>query len=137
MAFLRKNPNPYRDVISVPFSNASVTATTAAAYIWSCPAGQKWIVKGVQYHNVTGLATHADNWFVLSIQNGATVCADWSTDTGEEGSIAAATTVEFTNAATADDRIVDSGETLTLVLTEGGTATLPAGSGHVVLERVS
>jgi hypothetical protein len=127
----RRHANPgYEERVTLgPFDHAQVTATTTVK-LWKCPTGRDFIVDRVIYMNVTGLAEHADNWFTGKVQNAATVVAtlfDTDSDGAGTNTLAADTFVEGTMAAAVADRVVNEGEELSLVLTEGGTATLPAG----------
>lgn len=84
------------------------------------------VVTKVRYYNATGLAAHGSNHALLSLKQGAVTIADWSTETGQEGSITAATWIDFTLGAAAD-LIVEADESLTFVVAETGTTTVPAG----------
>jgi hypothetical protein len=108
------------------FDHAQVTETTTLKLI-KLSNRYPFRIDTVYYLNPTGLATHVDDWFVIALKNGSTVISDWSTDTGEEGTIAADTFVTLTNSVTDADLVVAAAGTLTLLLTEGGSATLPAG----------
>lgn len=129
-----RRPQREQQHITLTERHIEVTASLGAAQkFWKNKTGRQCRVKSVQYHNLTGLATHADNWFVIALKQGSVVVADWSTDTGEEGTIAADTHVSLTLSATAADLIIEPDEVLSLMLTEGGTATLPAGQIEVTL----
>ncbi len=133
MAVTRRTNQYLQEDSFVAFTHAQVTADTAAAHFWTAPYACK--VSGVKYENPTGLATDATHFFVIKIQNASAVCALWSTDTGQEGTLSAATAVSMTLGASADC-VLAAGDTLSVVLTEGGTATLPAGFGHVQITRI-
>lgn len=90
-------------------------------------AERKIRVDRVEYINPTGLAAHASNFAVISLKNGAVVVADWSTETGEEGTIEANTPIDLTLSATDTERVVDAGDTLSLSVAESGSTTVPAG----------
>jgi hypothetical protein len=110
-----------------PVAHAQVTGdTTGAVFFVGHPTKRVRITK-VQYVNPTGLAADAANFFVLSIRNGATIVADWSTETGQEGAIGAGEYENFTLGADAD-LVLEAGEKLHYVLDETGTGTLPAGT---------
>jgi hypothetical protein len=109
------------------WTHAEVTATTTIK-LWTVP--RRFVLERVMYNNITGLATHADDWFDIQILNVAAVAANHSTDTGQEGTISANTPVDFT--MTAANAIFAAGALLSLKLEEGGTATLP--TGHLMLE---
>jgi hypothetical protein len=93
-------------------------------------ADRAFLVEEVVYYNATGLAEDAANFFNIKVQVGATVVANWSTETGQEGTIAADTPVRLTNGAAAN-LILAPDSRLDLVLDETGTATLPAGTIQV------
>lgn len=128
----RRNPDSYFEerVTLGPFDHAQVTGTTTVK-LWKCPTGRAFIVDRVLYMNVTGLAVHNDNWFTGVLMNDATAVASiFNTDANSDpvgAALTADTFTEATMAAATADRVVDAGEELALVLTEGGTATLPAG----------
>ena len=114
--------------------HAQVTATTTIK-LYKVPTGRSFRLTGAQYVNVTGLANDATNAFAGTIQNAATVAALlFNTDSGDADvkAIAADTLVIADLSATEASRCFAAGDTISLVLTEDGTATLPAGT--VVLE---
>jgi hypothetical protein len=88
---------------------------------------RKFVVEQVRYVNPTGLAADAANFFHLKINNGATEAADWSTETGQEGTVAADTFVDFTLSSVDGARVFDADDVLSIQFDETGTATLPAG----------
>jgi hypothetical protein len=108
-------------------THAEVTATTTGEPIFIVPAGRYFVLDSAIGYNATGLATHADNWFVVQINKASDIAAKWSTDTGVEGTITAATAFLLVNGTLAK-RTFAPGDAVNLVLTEGGTATLPAGN---------
>jgi len=110
------------------YDHASVTATTTVK-LFKVPTGKSLRVVQVDYINPTGLAEHADNHFEVAIKNGATTMASWSTDADGAGdnSIPADTFITLTNSSTDANLVAAAGDVLSLVLTEGGTATLPVG----------
>jgi hypothetical protein len=110
-------------------ANASLTADTTTFYM-ETPADRWLIVEEVVYHNVTGLAEDAANFFNIKLQDATpTVYANWSTETGAEGSIAADTPVRLTLGA---DVAVPPSSRLNVFFDESGTATLPAGEIQLV-----
>jgi hypothetical protein len=117
------------DQVVLPDSNASLTADTTNAAKYVVPAGKTFILESVIGYNATGLAQDGTNYFNIKVQNsGATkVAANWSTETGQEGTITAATPFTFTNGTLAN-RTFDAGEQIDVLYDETGTATLPAGS---------
>jgi hypothetical protein len=94
------------------------------------------VIDAVHYINPTGLAEHAANFAVISVKQGATVVAEWSTETGQEGTLTADTYVDLVLSATAADLIIETDEELDLSVNESGTTTVPAGRvevyGHYV-----
>lgn len=133
MAFLRANVLLAERFQLGPVEHAQVTQTTSVK-LWSVPAGRKFRLDRALYINPTGLAEDATNWFVVAVQKGSTNMAAWSTDADEAGtnSIPANTPLELTLSATQADRVAVAGDVISLTLTEGGTATLPA--GRIVIE---
>ena len=89
---------------------------------------KKFLVTSVKYLNVDGLAQDATNFFDVQLKNGATVLANWSTETTVgEGTLTADTWVDMTLSAVDGELILDIGDELLLNLAEDGTTTLPAG----------
>ncbi len=125
-----RRPSREQETFHKTFEHAQVTATTALKK-WKNKTGRQVKITGVQYLNITGLAQDASNTFVIALKQGSVVVADWDTTTGQEGTIAADTHVSLTMSATAADLIIEPDEILSLVLTETGTATLPAGQMEV------
>jgi len=101
------------------FAAASATRTDK---FFRCE--RNFILEQVDLIDPTGLAQDAANFFVITVQDGATVLATWSTQTGQQGSLPAATFETLVNAANPQ---AAAGDTLSLVLTLHGTQTLPAG----------
>lgn len=131
---IARNPNEPLRFDSFEFDHPQITDTTTYKFAPPVPTGQKFRVTRAAYHNVTGLAGDGTNAFAGTIQNAAVVMASlFNTDTGDAGgaSLAADTWVEGTLSATDASRVLAAGEALTLVLTEDGAATLPAGRVRV------
>jgi hypothetical protein len=127
-----RRPELAQERIAISYDHAAVTADTTVK-LWSCPTGRAFRVMRVFYCNPTGLAADATNYFNLKILKGAaTVAANWSTLTGQQGALGADTPVEFTLSSTDADRVLQAGDALSLFLDETGTQTLPA--GRVVVE---
>jgi hypothetical protein len=87
----------------------------------------RFLVEQVRYVNPTGLAVHATNFFDIQVKNGATVVANWSTETGEEGALVADTHVDFTLSVVDGALVLEADDVLSVNLEENGTQTLPAG----------
>lgn len=109
------------------FDHVQVTADTTIK-LFKVPDGKSLRIDGVDYVNPTGLAADASNHFNLKILKGAsTVMANWSTETGQQGEIAADTFVAMTLSATDANLVAAGADVISLFLDETGTQTLPAG----------
>lgn len=84
-------------------------------------------VDAVQYINPTGLAQSATDYFNIKVLKGSTVVANWSTQTGAQGTLTADTHVNMVLSSTDADLVFAVDDILSLFLDETGTATLPAG----------
>ena len=131
MAAPRRRDDFRGERIALPFEHVQVTADTSIK-IYKVPTGRTLLVVRVQYLNLTGLAEDASNFFAIKLNDGnaANIAAVWSTETGQQGTIAADTHVELVVVTTANKALA-GGDVLTLHLDETGTQTLPAGSGVV------
>ena len=109
---------------------AQVTADTTL-FLFEAHSGRAFLVEEVVYYNATGLAADAANYFNIKVQHGGgpTVVANWSTETGQEGTIAADTPVRLTLGSNV---IIPPDTRVNLFLDETGTATLPAGVLQVI-----
>lgn len=125
-----KRPSREQTELVLLKEQAQLTATTTH-YVWKNDSGQKVRIDKVKYINPTGLANDAANFFVLALKQAAVEVAKWSTETGQQGTIAAAAYVDLVLSTTDADLIIEDGESLTFVCTETGTATLPAGTLQV------
>lgn len=121
----RRPQNFEHDQHVISYDHASVTADTTVKLFKALE--RHFRVDAVRYVNPTGLAADAADYFNLKVQNGATVIANWSTETGQEGALVADTFVDFTEAADDADMVLAPGDELSVVLDETGTQTLPAG----------
>lgn len=110
-------------------ANAGTVTTKIASPPYRC------VVEGVRYINPTGLAADAANFAVLAVKQGAVVVADWSTETGQEGTLTADTYVDLTLGAAAG-LIIEADEELVFEVAESGTTTVPAGQVEVYLRAV-
>ena len=120
----RRPQDHMQERVVLNFAHPSVSADTTLMLF---EAQSAFRVDSVHYVNDTGLVADATNFFNLKLQNAAVVVANWSTETGEEGTLTAATFVDFTMSAVAGALNLAAGEALKLVLDEDATATLPAG----------
>ena len=115
------------------FDHAALSATTTTK-LWQCPAGRQFVLERASYINPTGLVGDGTNAFMGEVKNGSTVMATlFNTDTGDAGgaSLAVDTFVEGT-LGTGAEVWLDAADVLSVVFTEDGTATLPA--GRLVIE---
>jgi hypothetical protein len=113
------------DYVTVVIDHPQVTADTTTTE-WAVPSDRSFILDKAQYYNATGLANHATDFFNVKVLAGATVMANWSTETGQEGTATADTVLNMTLAAESA-RVCAPGTAVKLFLDESGTATLPAG----------
>lgn len=132
MSYPPRNEEQSDEKFAFPFSHGSTTATTTIK-VWRAPANRPFVIDRITYINVTGLAEDTANNFAGAIKNDGNLVADlFNTDSDLDpdtgASLAANTWVE---PATLTNRRVEGGDDITLVLTETGTATLPAGSGLI------
>lgn len=92
---------------------------------------RQFVIDKVRYVNVTGLAADAANYFEIQVLLGAAVAATWSTETGQEGTIAVDTFVDLVNGVS-PLRVGAADAEIILNFDETGTATLPV--GRLVIE---
>lgn len=118
-----KQPEGSRERFSLVYDNASLTADLTV--VLDAPP-KRYYVESARYYNATGLATDATDYFDVQVLIGATIAANWSTETDEEGSLTAGAFETLTNAAAAS-RVGDAGDKISAKFDETGTATLPAG----------
>ena len=114
--------DPFSTLIEHPEAGADMTI-----YSFTVPAGRWAILEDAKLHNLTGLVGDGSNFFNVKLQTDAgVVLANWSTDTGEEGSIGAGTVHQMVLADVATRRL-PPGTVVELFLDEDGSAALPAG----------
>jgi len=119
-----KRPNNHlQEFFVLAYEHAQLTADLT---VQLCTAQRPMVIDTVEYCNPTGLAEHAANFFTVKALADGNVAASWSTETGEEGTIAADTLLELTNGTLAN-RSLATGDVLSVFFDEDGTATLPAG----------
>jgi hypothetical protein len=129
MAGIKRPLEFFQEPWNTQLDHDAITATTTVK-LWTVPAGKTLRVDRIWYCNPTGLAADGTNAFALELKNGATVVASIAnTDSGDAGgaAITADTPITTGLSATSADLVLDAGETLSMVFTEDGTATLPAG----------
>ena len=117
------------------FAHPSLTATTTYK-LYKVPTGRTLRLDRASYVNPTGLVGDPTNAFAGTVQNASTVAATvFNTDTNDAPAgvtLAVDTFVEGTLSSTDSQLIFNAGDIVSFVLTEDGTATLPA--GQLVLE---
>lgn len=107
--------------------NHALTAVDVTTKEHKTKAGKVFTVDTVDYINPTGLAQDATNFAVVKLLNGATVLATWSTETGQQGTLAANTFVSMVLNGTPANLDLAAGTTITLDIDINGVQTLPAG----------
>lgn len=117
-------PEGSRELFQIHLDNASLAADTTV--VLDTPVRRFRVVQG-RYYNATGLAEDVTNFFNIKVLLGAVIAANWSTETGQEGTIAAATTVTLSAPSDISDAAAVGGTVLSVLYDETGTATLPAG----------
>jgi hypothetical protein len=117
----------FQSDITIAYDHGSTTATTAVK-LYKVPAGKSLKVTSVDYVNPTGLATDAANIFSLSVRNGATLATVERSNNSSGGSAFVADAWnDIALHATAANSVFAAGDTVSFVMTETGTATLPVG----------
>lgn len=117
------------------FTYAQLTATTAYV-VFKAPYAMT--IDAVLNHNVTGLATHADNNFkcVITKTGGGVVATVFDTDADDGAAITADTWEAAVSYGTEAVRTLAAGDIVTATFTEEGTATLPTGRLQFIGRRV-
>ncbi len=117
-----------QEAFEFEYAHPAVTVTTTFKV---AKPKRAYVVTGVQYINVTGLAEDTTNWYTIGVKVGANVaCALADTDSdavGADNSIAANTWIDGTLVTTAGYLNGAADDEITVVATKGGTQTLPAG----------
>lgn len=121
----------YQEKVVLTFDNASV-ATDETHKVWKVPAGRTFRLDKVMHINPTGLVQDASNYFNVKVMNGATVMANWSTQTGAQGTLTANTFVNLVLSATDLNRVAAASAELAIFFDETGASTFPA--GRTILE---
>jgi hypothetical protein len=127
----RSPDDVHQQRVVLQFDNPS-EAADATVKIYKVPAGRKFRLDKARYINPTGLVQDAANYFNIKVLKTTTVMANWSTLTGQQGSIAADTFVDLVLSATDANRVAAGDEVISVFFDEGGDTTLPA--GRLVLE---
>ena len=122
--FVRRKNRFLQERVVLSFDMASTAATETLKFHY---CAHPFRVERADIVNPTGLVADASNYFVITLQDGATVMATWSTLTGANGSLPANTFTQLVNSAVSGALDAAAGDTLSMVLTLHGTQTLPAG----------
>lgn len=103
---------------------AAVAATSTFSVMGASTAtGYKYRVTHAQLLVDTTYAADASNFYVLALVHNGTTVASWSTQTAAQGALTAFTLAEMVLAAdTGNNRVVQTGEVLTLVCTKNASA---------------
>lgn len=120
----RRNNDETRENFEFSYDNASLTADATVKVF---KVRKRARIVRVEHVSPTGLAADAANYFnlkLLNVTDTNKVIANWSTETGQEGSLTANAFEVFTQGA---DVQADADDVLALFLDKTGTATLPAG----------
>lgn len=113
-----------------PFATSKAISRTIAAAIAATSSfavgvpsdTEKFRVERVELMTDATYAADPTNYYVFTLQVGATVVATWSTLTGQEGALTALTPAKMTLSATDANLVLAAGGALTLVATKNGAA---------------
>ncbi len=105
------------------YDNASLTADLTV--VLDAPA-RRFRVDRARHYNATGLVADATNFMDIRVLIGTDLAANYSTETGQEGTIAAAGFPALTNGTLAL-RTGAADEVISLFFEEGGAVTFPVG----------
>jgi hypothetical protein len=131
-ALIRRPPTTEQDRIVLSYDHAQLTADLTAKLLKVPSFVAAFRVEQVEYINPAGLAADPDNYFSISLKNGATVVA--GPLASETDPIAANDFVDLELGETDGNRVLEPGEILSVVFDEIGVATLPP--GRVVIRGV-
>jgi hypothetical protein len=125
----RDKNNTLQETFEWSFPHGAITGTTTFKVR---KPKRDFVIDSASYHNVTGLATHADNNYVGVLKIGATAAvAMFNTDADSDpvgAAIAADTWTDGVPSAVSGALNGVPDDEVTLVCTKGsGAATLPAG----------
>jgi hypothetical protein len=108
-----------------------VQADIATIPYWTAEADFE--VFDAKIYTRDGLANSASAFAVIALKKGATVIADWSTETGQEGTLTAGAVQDLTMATLVADRRGAAGDTLSLGIDVTLTPKVPQGYVEVHL----
>lgn len=127
-----RRPDDYEaEKWTYPYAQPAITVGGTAVKLYKVPAGRTLRLTRASYVNPTGLAGDNTNAMMMEIKNGSTVaCLVFNTDTNDATpgvTLAANTFVEGTLSATESNRVFAAGDEVSVLVTEDGDTTLPAG----------
>lgn len=123
----RRPNNPWQERFQFAYDHALASATTTVKLFTAQRAVR---IEKLEYINVTGLAGHADNFWLIALKKTTTTIGSWSTDSDVvgQGTIAADTIITPVLSSTDADLVWAAAEVISLVLTKAASAAnLPAG----------
>lgn len=125
-AMTRRKNRVLQERMPVQFDFSAVTTTSTFEFF---PTHQQtFLVENADLISWTGLAVSDTDYVVVTLQDGATVMATWSTKTtGGNGALTAHTFKAMALSAVSGALDAAAGDVLKLVFTVTGTPTLPAG----------
>ncbi len=129
MAPPRRQNQFLQEFLQENYNNAESTVTRTDKVI---KLSRKFTLNRVTFVSAAGLAEDAGNYYVISIKNGSTVMASWSTQTGQEGDLPVNGFIDLVLTATPADLTAAAGAELDFQLDLTGTRTMP--EGHLRLE---
>jgi hypothetical protein len=100
---------------------AAISATTTIPIVTPSTA-RSFRVERVELMSIATYADDAANYYVLTLQKGATVIGTWSTLTGANGAITGGTPVTLTLSGTDAALVLAGGDVLSLVATKHASA---------------
>lgn len=119
----KPKPTNRQEYVALQHQHDAITVTTSQAIFKTIRNAH---VTRVSYISYTGVVADAVNYVVIEAKNGATVMGTWSTQTGQQGTIAANTSVDLVLPGTSDETL-GADDTLSLSVTVFAAGSLPAG----------
>lgn len=117
-----------KNFFELVIDHPEVTGDTTTKEFKTRPDKRAMRIDSIQYVNPTGLAASTpSNFFAIQLKNGTDVLGSWSTLTAAQGTLTADTFVDLVLNTDTTKLVVAAEATLSLLLDETGTATLPAG----------
>jgi hypothetical protein len=114
--------SPFGIVKTMSRSAAAAIAATGSLAIGVPSSTEKFRVERVEIMSDADYTADASNYYVLTLQSGATVLATWSTQTGQEGALTNLVPASMTLSATDANLVLAAAAALKLVATKNGSA---------------